>query len=115
LGILRGAKKTYLSRKKELFECTSQFHVDYDPQFSSVQFSSLNYDPFFTHVHMYGLQRERVSIESILISVLRGNQEATRNSMLVLLVPARLRVTGAESVEKTYLPIYEQNERSRRY
>jgi hypothetical protein len=47
---------------------------------------------------MYGLQRERVSIESILISVLRGNQEATRNSMLVLLVPARLRVTGAESV-----------------
>ena len=27
-----------------------------------------------------------VSIESILISVLRGNQEATRNSMLVLLV-----------------------------
>jgi hypothetical protein len=29
----------------------------------------------FTHVHMYGLQRERVSIESILISVLRGNHE----------------------------------------
>jgi hypothetical protein len=72
LGILRGAKKTYLSRKKELFECTSQFHVD----------TILS----FTHVQMYGLQRER---ECILISVLRGNQEATRrntNSMLVLLV-----------------------------
>jgi hypothetical protein len=38
-----------------------------------------------------------VSIESILISVLRGNQEATRNTQQYAR-PARLRVTGAESV-----------------
>jgi hypothetical protein len=69
LGFLRCARKTDLIRKKEYLNARANF--------TSITRTILS----FTHVHMYGLQRERESIESILISVLRGNQEATRNSV----------------------------------